>query len=55
METETFLLFLACLLFSGFSFYWNTKTREHWLEIITIVFGVVGLVASAYILINSFI
>jgi hypothetical protein len=55
MDTSTITLFIACLLFSGFSFFVNTKvTRGSWLRLITLLFGLIGLLGAGYLLVISF-
>ena len=50
MDTQTFTLFIACLLFSGFSFYWNLKSAGKIIRLATLVWGMIGIVAALVIL-----
>jgi|WetSurSiteA1Bulk_404760.scaffolds.fasta_scaffold02782_7 hypothetical protein len=56
MDISTAILFIACLLFSGFSLFVNMKaTRDLWLKLITLLFGLLGLLGAGYLLVVSFI
>ena len=56
MNTSILILFVACLLFSGFSFLVNSKVRyDQWLKILTVLFGLLGLLGAGYLLVISFI
>jgi hypothetical protein len=51
MTISEFTLFIACLLFSGFSFYVNTKVHDQlWLKVTTLLYGVLGMVAAIIVL-----
>ena len=55
MDIETITLFMACLVFSGFSFFTNTKVYgESWLKVFTLILGLAGLAGAFYLLAASF-
>jgi len=56
MDISTIALYLYLLLFSGFSFFVNSKaTRDPWLKVLTLVLGLVGLFGAGYLLLILFI
>ena len=56
MATSTIMLFLACLMFSGFSMYINVQiNRDAWLKMLTLLLGLAGLICAGYVLGVSFV
>jgi hypothetical protein len=55
MDIATATLFVCCLLFSGFSFLVNMRSRHGWLKLLTLILGLVSLTGAAALLLNSFI
>lgn len=53
MDTQTFTLFVACLLFSGFSFYWNMKSTGTIVRLATLTWGMIGIIAALVVLSHS--
>lgn len=56
MNIQTVILFLACLLFSGFNFVLNAHvTNTEWLKKVTIIWGLASLFGAAILLVAWFI
>jgi hypothetical protein len=56
MGASTLILFICCLLFSGFNFYMNLRPLAYrWLKLLTFVFGVGGLLAAFFLLVMLFV
>lgn len=53
MNTQMFFLFLACLAFSGFSAFINSRTSEAWLKLVSVFFVLFGMFTAAYLLFIS--
>jgi hypothetical protein len=54
MDISTFRLFISCILFYGFNFYFNTRVQsERWLKTFTFLLGLIGLLSAGYLLLIS--
>jgi hypothetical protein len=55
MTPETFLTFVATLLFGAFCAFLNIKAREVWISAITMAGILLSLLASGYIIVVAFL
>ena len=56
MSGDSFLLFISCLIFSGFCAWLNMKTKSSGglLKIITFLFVIIGICGAGFILFINF-
>jgi len=55
MDTSTLILFVCCLLFSGFNLFINMKIGPGFSKFATYALILIGDVAAFYILVGSFL